>query len=163
MDTKTLERARELRKRGWNYTRIARELGIKTACVRYNLIPKAREQIRAYRKEYDKRPEVRERIRRYIQRPEVAARFREYEREHIRRPEVRERRRLSGAELEAAIDGPEMVKEVARKLEKRPSVVRWAARRNSRFVVRGDIIVPVRERKPPTGKLGRVKGWLGGE
>ena len=163
MDNEKLERARKLRKRGWNYTLIARELGITAACVRYNLNPKTREQIRAYRKEYDKRPEVRERIRRYIQRPEVAARFREYEGEYIRRQEVRERRRLSGAELEAAIDGPTMVKEVARKLKKRPSVVRWAAKRNSRFITREDIIVPVRERKPPTGKLGKVKDWLGAE
>ena len=55
-----------------------------------------REQRNAYRREYEKRPEVRERKRAYFARPEVKARYNAYHREYKRQWRARQRQNVIG-------------------------------------------------------------------
>ena len=51
----------------------------------YNKRPEVAERIRAYHKEYNQRPEVKESRKEYNQRPEVKERQRDYQREYYRK------------------------------------------------------------------------------
>jgi hypothetical protein len=63
----------------------------------YDQRPEVKERVRERQREYGQRPEVKERVRErqreYRQRPEAKKRKREYDRERYQRPELRERRR----------------------------------------------------------------------
>jgi glutamate synthase domain-containing protein 2 len=92
----------------------------------YNQRPEVKERRREKDHEYLKRPEVKERQREYSreyrQRPEVKERQREREREYRQRPEVKERRREQNHEYRQRTEFKERRREYNREYRQRPEV-----------------------------------------